>query len=383
VREDSEGEGRNRVEPDSMNAGANAVSIKSTFLVCMLLSAVFLAGVDSALASQNPPSAAAESVIQLIAPSPNYRVSDQALMFKWQLSDTAGMVPQYYELLIRAKYRDFSIIRQVTPADYRKGLFIMSNLRSQLRKHGHYSWQVHAVTEDGRRFVSETRDLVIEMPGILKSDSPTLFPYAIKWERTDRLNCEEFNQLTNNAYPRIHLEGHSNFCLVFRQPFVRKLNLDLEEQVLLNSRVGLGGQLNIRWRLYENVFFAFHPTANSQICWYGPGLQRFASLRSQIHVGLDFIVNPKGYISSTVRWVPAYRFHYAIKDDGIRTFEGEGWEWGLRIVIPRHILTPFTVAGLPVDFERMPIEFVTSRIKDDFTGVTMPVQTIGISFLFE
>ena len=359
------------------------LNVKPTFPVCIFTCAAVLAGFDSASSRQIPLSPARGSVIHLIAPEQNHRVSVPTLIFKWEMEDTGGIVPQYYELLIRAKYRDFSFIRQIRPADQRNGLFIMTNLREQLRKHGHYSWQIHAVTEDGRRFVSETRDFVIEVPRIMKSDSPAMFPYAIRWERTDRLNQREFNRLAENAYPRIHLQGHTDFCLVFRQPFIKRLNMDIEEQVLLNSQVGLGGQLNLRWRLYENVFFAFHPVACSQICWYGPGLQRFASLRSQAHVGLDFIINPKGYVSSTFRWVPAYRFHYAIKDDGIRTFEGKGWEWGLRLIIPRNIVVPFTLAGLPVDFERMPIEFTTSRIKDNFTGVTMPVQTIGISYLFD
>ncbi|MBN2103097.1 hypothetical protein JW835_03555 [bacterium] len=326
------------------------------------------------------------SSIVLTAPGNHYQLKSNTVVFQWEMnhiSDSIQFIPEYYEVMFWSKHRDFSMVRTVYPGETNRAMLRIMNASSRFKRHGRYYWQVHAVTQNGQRFRSDVREFIIPVPKQMQSILPAMFPYAIKWQQTKRLNEGDFKQLVNSAYPKIHLQSHSDLCLIFRQPFIGNYNLDLEEHFLFNSNVGLGGGLMIRWRLYENLYFALHPAGRLGVCWYATGLERFSSLRYETFTGCDFIINPKGYVSSNIRWVPVYRFHYTLKDDGFRVFEGRGWEWGIKIVIPRTIMTPFKMLGIEMDFERMPIEYTYSRIKDDYTGVTMPTQEIGISFLFQ
>ena len=327
-----------------------------------------------------------DTKITLTAPHNHYQLNTKTVLFQWmidQISDSMQFVPVYYEVMFWSKHRDFSLIRTVYPRESNHAKLRIIDATHYFRRHGRYYWQVQAVDENGQRLNSGIREFVIPIPKQMQSMMPAMFPYAIQWQQIRRLNRGDFKQLLNTTYPKIHLQGHSDLCLVFRQPFFWNYNIDMEEHFLFNSNIGLGGGLTVRWRLYENLFFALHPTASLNICWYATGLERYSSIRYETFTGCDLIINPKGYISSNIRWIPGYRFHYSVKDDGFHIFEGTGWEWGIKLVIPRTIMTPFHMLGIEMDFERMPIEYTYSRIKDDYTGVIMPTQKIGISFLFQ
>ena len=321
----------------------------------------------------------------LKSPDHHQRLRSGTVQFQWEVdggSGSPGAAPEYFEVMFWSKYRDFSLIRTVYPTDSTKGSFRVLNVSDRFRKHGRYLWQVKVITKDGHWYRSDIREFVIPVPKEMKSMLPAQFPYAIKWQQTKRLSGGDFKYLMNNVYPKTHLESHSDISLIFRQPFVANYNIDLEEQLLFNTNVGIGGAFSVCWRLYENIYFALHPTASMGVCWFATGLERYSSIRYETYTGLDFVINPKGFISSNIRWIPSYRFHYAEKDDGFRVFNGAGWEWGVKVTIPRTIMTPFEMLGFEIDFERMPIEYTYSRVKDDYTKVVMPTQEIGISFLF-
>ncbi|MBN1783184.1 hypothetical protein JW948_18760 [bacterium] len=324
--------------------------------------------------------------ISIIQPSRRASMTAESMTFRWVLrppQDSAAFIPQYYEVMFWSKHRNFSYIRTVYSDDAYRGIFRLNDVKQRFHRHGRYYWQVQAVSEDGRRIESEVRELVVPIPKQMQSMLPAMFPYALQWKQTKRLYSRDFQELISEVYPKIHFQGHTDLCLIFKQPFDGRIHFDLEEQLLMNSSIGLGGEFLTRLRLYENTYFALHPTVSTGFCLYATGLQQYSSMRYQTLLGVDFIINPKGYVSGYARWVPMHRFHYAMKHDGFRTFEGYGWEWGARVVIPRNIMNPFQILGFEMDMERMPIEYTYSRLTDNYTGVVMPTQEVGISFLFQ
>lgn len=337
-----------------------------------------------AAASVSQPSES--SVILLISPRNHYRLASSTVQFQWLLTnmqDSSKFIPEYYEVMIWSKQREFSFIRTVYPMDSIGARLTVMDAMTRFKRHGRYYWQVQAVSMDGRRIQSEIREFNIPIPKHMQSMMPSLFPYAVKWQQFKRLNQADFKAFMESVYPKTHLQGHSDFCLIFRQPFIGNYNIDLEEQALINSNIGIGGEFSARIHLYENVFFALQPLGTINACWFATGLEKYTSIQYQAYTGVDFIVNPKGYLSADIEWIPVYRLHYALKDDGFRTFEGSGWEWGLKVIVPRNILNPFKLFGIEIDMERMPFEYKYSRITDSYTDVVMHTQEICISFLFQ
>jgi hypothetical protein len=343
---------------------------------------ILLGGTGAGIAQSSAPgtSDAMRDGIRLISPYSNYRFSTRHLAFQWQLADSSGFQPITYEIRVQSRFRQTTFDTTLRATGSAMERLTLTNARKHFKKHGRYVWQVRAVNADHEVMKSVTREFYIPPPATYQNRRLQQYPFALKWVSTRRLQRADFDQLLDSAYPKTHLQGHSDLCLVFSHYL--RFGFELEEQVSLNTQVGLGGGINARWRLYENVVIGFYPSLSAGICWFGTGLQRYSSRQSHATMGLDVVINPKGYLSCNARWIPAYRLHYAEKADGFRVFEGEGWEWGAKITIPKTILTPFTMLGLQIDFERMPIEYTYSRIKDDYTGVIMPTQCIGVSFLF-
>jgi hypothetical protein len=251
--------------------------------------------------------------IALVIPVNHYRLMAPAITFQWILvpGDSLLFRPQYYEVLFWSKHQSFSLIRTVYPDAALNGSMRLTDIQEQFKKHGRYYWQVQAVMEDGRRIKSEVRELIMPIPRSMQSMMPAWFPFAVQWKHTQRIKDAGFKKLMDQVYPKSHLSDHSDFCLIFRQPFIGHLNLDLEESLLFNSNIGLGGEFTARWRMYENSYAALRPTGSAGLCWYGTGLGRYSSMRSQTNLGVDLVINPNGYISSFTRWIPLYRFHYA------------------------------------------------------------------------
>jgi len=71
------------------------------------------------------------------------------------------------------------------------------------------------------------------------------------------------------------------------------------------------------------------------------------------------------------------------KENGLRTFDGKGWEAGVRMLVPRTILNSFKLFGLEIDLEKIPIEFRFSRIHDAYTGLDLDVRRIGIGYFVQ
>lgn len=342
--------------------------------------------ISDCIATTAPSRTSDNYAILLISPRNHYRMVSSTIQFQWLVSkssDSLEFLPEYYEVMFWSKQREFSFIRTVYPMDSIGSRLIIFDALNRFKRHGRYFWQVQAVSQDGRRIQSDIREFNVPIPRHMQSMMPALFPYAVKFQQFKRLNHAGFNELMNTVYPKTHLQGHSNLCLIFRQPFVGNNKFDLEEQVLLNSNIGIGGELGVRLHLYENMVFSLQPIGIMNACWFASGLQRYSSMRYQTYAGTDFIVNPKGYISANMEWIPIYKFHYASTDDEFRTFEGSGWEWGVKVIIPRSILNPFKILGIEMDMERMPIEYKYSRITDNYTEVVMHTQVICISFLFQ
>ena len=152
---------------------------------------------------------------------------------------------------------------------------------------------------------------------------------------------------------------------------------------MILSQVGLGLEMSTRFRALKTLYFSFYPFGNISSSWFSLGLKNYSTTSYSAQVGCEFEMMPRGFVTLRGGWIPAYHIRYSEKSGGLRTFEGDGWELGLRLIISHTILRTFNLFGLEIDFERIPFEFHLSHIKDQFTGTLMKMRRFGISFLLQ
>ena len=152
---------------------------------------------------------------------------------------------------------------------------------------------------------------------------------------------------------------------------------------MILSQIGIGFEISSRLKIIKNDYFSLYPQGGVMSSWYSTGLRDYSSTFNSAKLGCDLIFMPSGSLMIRGSWIPVYRIRYALKDGELRTFQGEGWEIGVRVVIPHKIINTFRIFNLEIDFQRIPFEFHFSRIRDEYTGTLMEVRRITIGFLIQ
>ncbi|MCJ7813363.1 hypothetical protein MUP95_08630, partial [bacterium] len=67
----------------------------------------------------------------------------------------------------------------------------------------------------------------------------------------------------------------------------------------------------------------------------------------------------------------------------LRTFLGEGWEYGVRFIISNAVIKMFRFLGMEIDFQRIPLEFHFGQIRDQYGGTLLKMRRMSIGYLLQ
>jgi hypothetical protein len=324
--------------------------------------------------------------VVLLTPKLNEHIFKGPVTFRWYYRGTvedSDFKTQRYEIVFWSKRRGFRKTFTVDPNSFSGIISIeFEESRKIFRRHGKYFWQIRAYDKDEKEIVSNKRSFIIDLPEIKEKYASWIYPYAIQFQYTQRIQTAEYKKFLQNIYPSTHLRSFFDLSLEFVQRDFGIPNLEIQERLYFLSQIGLGADISLRTLLFNTHYFTLNPRVSTQVYWFSTGLQNYSSMQYGANVGFDFIVMPKGHLTFRVCWIPSYRIHYSKKSEGIRIFKGEGWEWGFQIIIPQSILPVFKLFGINIDFQRIPIQFYFSRNRDKYSGTIMKQRRFGIGYHF-
>jgi len=330
--------------------------------------------------------APATGVFALHGPRLYATPTGESLGFEWEfrsVPDTAAMPVGRYEIQFWSKWKQFFKTFVVYPEDSSgRGELTLEGYRDVFRRHGRYFWRVYAFDEEENRTASEARSFTVPVPSIRERLSDWIYPYRMYVEYTHRLRSNEYLAFVNQASPTVHLRSFSEIGLGFRQILWDQRLFELQEQIYLFSNVGMGMEWSTGFLVHKNAYFAFIPRIRADIGWFSTGLEEFDSRQNSLFLGADISLMPRGYVVLRAGYVPSFRIRYQLREGGTRTYEGEGYEWGMRFFIPRTVINLFNLAGLEFDFQKIPFEFSVFSSKDSYTGTVMHSRRLTVSYLF-
>lgn len=324
----------------------------------------------------------------LLAPDKNATVTEGPLTFMWE-DGRNTYFPNFdierYEVTFWSKRRDFGKSFTVTPDDSIEGKVYLTfnDCRKVFRRHGRYYWRVTAFDTNGNHTDSEVWSFVVGIPEVRGVFTPWAYLYAIRFRYSHRLHTPEYIEFLENLQPSTNLRSYSDMGFVLRQSGSWLTFMEAQEKFYILSHIGVGFELSSRFRLLKNLYFSLYPQGSVESCWFATGLEDYSSTMYSVRVGCDWVIMPSGYLSLRSSWVPAYRVRYLEQGRELRTFMGEGWELGIRIIISRNILSSFRFLGMEIDFRRIPLEFYFSQIRDQYSGTLMKMRGVSIAYLLQ
>ena len=348
------------------------------FLTMILLLACWTAG--------RPAGAAVKGVLALHGPRLYMTPAGESLRFEWDfrsVPDTAAQPVIRYEIQFWSKWKQFFKTFIVYPEDSSgRGELTVETYREIFRRHGRYFWRVFAFDEWENRTQSEPRSFTVPVPSIRERLSDWIYPYRMYAEYNHRLRSDEYLAFVNEASPTVHLRSFSEIGLGFRQVLWEDRLFEVQEQLYLFSNTGMGMEWSTGFRVHQNAYFALIPRIRADIGWFSTGLEEFDSRQNSLFLGADISLMPNGFVVLRGGYVPSFRIRYQLREGGIRTYEGNGYEWGLRFYIPRTVINLFNLAGLELDMQKIPFEFSVFASKDSYTGTVMHSRRLTVSYLF-
>jgi hypothetical protein len=324
----------------------------------------------------------------LLAPDKNTTVTEGPLTFMWEDgrgTASSNFYIEHYEVTFWSKRREFGKSFTVTPNDSIEGKVCLTfdDCRKVFRRHGRYYWRVTAFDTDGNQIHSEVWSFIVGIPEVRGVFTPWTYLYAVRFRYSHRLHTPEYREFLSNLQPSTNLRSFSDLGIVLRQSGSWLTFMEAQEKFYILSHVGVGCEFSSRFRLLKNLYFSLYPQGSAESCWFAMGLEDYSSTMYSVRIGCDLVIMPSGYLSFRSSWVPAYRVRYSEKGRELRTFMGEGWEMGIRIIISRNILSTFRFLGMEIDFRRIPLEFYFSQIRDQYSGTLMKMQRLSIAYLLQ
>jgi len=322
------------------------------------------------------------SRIELVQPENDATLNRTRVRFEWRRTGSLSNGLAEMRIRIFAHAKSFAVTKTVIPEDTaRRIAFIWLNLRKDVPRHGRYFWTVEAVDSSGRRTASEIRSFVIEPHQIGEKMPFVNQGFAIRLSYNHRMHTSEYIRLTDEVDPRTHLLSYTDVGFSFRQNHFWDTRFSLEETVKLFSLAGTGAEAMLQYTLGANRYVSYLPYAGAAVGWFATGLNSYSSNAYRGSIGFELTVLPRGYLSLFSEWLFLYRIHYMHRLEGLRTFDGTGWETGLRWILSRSLLTKVHLFGLEIDWEKIQFEFRFGRVRDSYTGVHLDNRRMGVGFL--
>jgi len=320
----------------------------------------------------------------LFLPENNASITKGPIVFQWQKNDDSRSRVsrvQRYEVTFWSKTEGFSETFTVFPNAEEDIAFLkFDDARKIFRRHGKYYWRVTAFDAEGNQTSSEVGNFRV---GILKMQEELgimNYPYAIQLQYVERMRTPEYKKFLDTIQPTTPMRSFFDLGLIFHQGWLLSV-IDFQERFFVLSHIGVGCEVQSRIRLLKTLYFSFYPRGGVESAWLSTGLKNYTSTYSTARLGGDFVVMPRGFITLQTSWIPAYRARYSEKRGDLLTFGGEGWEFGIRCVIPKSILNTFRFLDMEVDFQRIPFEFNFGYVKDKYTATRMRIHRFTIGYL--
>jgi len=331
------------------------------------------------------------STFILLAPEMGTVITDGPVDFRWEDRgdpDPPDYRVQKFEITFWSEKTGFKRTFTVIPDDSSDGDGIITlsfdDSRNVFKRHGTYYWRVSAFDSEEHKTNSEIRRFVVGLSSSIKRRSLSwVFPFAVQFQYSHRFRSQEYRDFLNLINPTTSLRSFSDLGFLFRQEKFLLPFIEFQEKLMILSQIGIGFEISSRLKIIKNDYFALYPQGGVMSSWYSTGLRDYSSTFNSAKLGCDLIFMPSGSLMIRGSWIPVYRIRYALKDGELRTFQGEGWEIGVRVVIPHKIINTFRIFNLEIDFQRIPFEFHFSRIRDEYTGTLMEVRRISIGFLIQ
>ncbi len=336
--------------------------------------------VENGLERERPPH------FNLISPENNFKATQGPLKFTWENKedpDSPDSRVSYYEVAFWSESQLFRKIFQVIPSYRSFETLEFEDYRNVFRRHGKYYWKVTAYDINGNQTSSEVWTFSIGIPEMEEEFTTWAYIYAIQFQYNHRMRINDYVTFLRNVDPNVHMRSYSELSFIFHQDNFPISSVELEEKVSLLSQVGLGAEITSRIRFLRNHYFSIWPYGSFKSNWYSTGLQDYTNTLIVTRIGCEVFLMPKGFISFKMGWIPRYHVRYIEKGGGLRTFLGEGWEYGIRIIISNAVIKVFRLLGVDIDFQRIPFEFHFNEIKDQYSGTLLKMRQMSVGYLFQ
>ena len=322
----------------------------------------------------------------LLSPGKNQVVTQGTLKFMWENHeepDSFCSSVSYYEVTFWSESLIFGEVFTVVPDNHSVESIEFEDYRKIFRRHGKYFWKVTAYDNNGNQTDSEVWTFYIGIPEIEDKFTSWDYIYGIQFQYSHRLRTDDYRSFLENIEPNTHMRSFSDLSFIFHQDNFPLPFVEMEEKLSLLSQVGLVGEITSRIRALRNLYFSFCPYGSIASSWYSTGIRDYTSTSTTIHLGCDVFIMPRGYISFRLSWLPMYHMRYVEKEGHLRTFLGRGWEYGVRFIISHAVIKVFRFLGMEIDFQRIPLEFHFSRIRDEYSGTLLNMRRMSIAYLLQ
>ncbi len=324
--------------------------------------------------------------IAIVFPSKQFHIQKGELTFVWdnQIVDIGDTLQaQKYEVTFWMRNRPFTRTMEIIPEQNNpQCVLTFKKIREHFRRHGRYFWKVTAYDSLNRVYISDIRSFFVDIIKPRRIKDAWEHPYSLHFQWNHRQQTEELSSFIQNISPNKHFKDYSELGFVLNQIQNRKPYLHFSEKCYLISQIGLGLDVHGEFRLMQNKFFALKPYVSSRYNFFSAGIKNFSNSLFHWQLGAKWELMPKGYLSLQTAYIPDYQIRYAENGKRLRTWTGEGYEIGVRCVIPEHFIETFSVLGIHVNLRKFPVYLSYTKIHDSYSGVDLNMRRVTVSYQF-
>lgn len=210
---------------------------------------------------------------------------------------------------------------------------------------------------------------------------PLDYIYALELSILSRYKTSDFQSFIKEISNDFSFRDFNSFGIVFQQKEILFSKIDFQEKFFLLLNSGVGYEFRTKVKLYENLYFSFYPAGEISSFWLSTGIKKFSSTMNTASLGGNFEIMPRRYLSFSGRWIPAYQIRYLKKNGDLKTFNGKGWQFGIKFVFSHNIIRRFNFCGVNIDLEKIPFKFTYSRIVDQYTKQIIMTKMFHLIYL--
>jgi hypothetical protein len=322
-----------------------------------------------------------EDEIRLVSPERNRLIKVGKVTFNWVRPTEGGDSDSpidHYELSIWSRKWDYYQTIRIDAKD--ETSYTIPQIRKVIKRQGKYYWRLAAVYGDRNRKISKISSFIVGIDATSYDFTGQRSTFEVSTQHVKRLESPEFVQFLEQVTSKAQLESYTDFNLIFSQNHVFGRSVSLQERFSFLSQIGMGGEFTAKFLLHRNLYFALSPVASVSGGWFSTGLKNYSSFTNTVKIGAQLAVMPRGSLILQGAWIPEYRIRYAVAGNVLRTFEGRGWEFGFRLILPKDMMKPIKILGFDIDFRRIPFEFHVSQVRDEYTGVKMKMHRFSVGY---